>query len=140
MNEVTKQYRAEISHRLMDHPGACRNIHGHSYLFEITLAGVPDAITGMVMDFKDLKSAIEEVVGKWDHSLILEERDPLRKVIMAVEPELRVFCSGGPPTAEWMAEMAGRLLTFKFHLDITRVRVWETTTSYAEWTKEESNA
>lgn len=128
---VTKQFRAEIAHRLMRHEGKCKNIHGHSYLFEISIWGTPNPQTGMVMDFKQVKAAIEEIIGDWDHGLLLEQGDPLIDIMPA--NSCLLFVTDGPPTAEWMAEYIGRSM----RQAVCRVRVWETTTSYAEWRRGE---
>ena len=42
--------------------------HGHNYRLEVTLRGVPDPTTGMVVDLKDLKELLErEIVARFDH-------------------------------------------------------------------------
>jgi len=33
---ITKQYRTETAHRLMNYDGKCSHLHGHSYLWEVT--------------------------------------------------------------------------------------------------------
>jgi len=50
--------------------GRCanRNGHGHNYTLEVTVAGVPDAVTGFVVDLKWLKDVMErEVLAAYDH-------------------------------------------------------------------------
>ena len=131
MLTVTKQFRAEISHRLQNHPGACKNLHGHSYLFEITAAGF-ELSNGMIIDFKDLKQAIEKFIGRWDHAVLLEETDPLSTLL---DPFVKIYTCSSPPTAEWMAEKIGHELNkiLPIGIRIVKVQVWETTTSYATW-------
>lgn len=42
--------------------------HGHNYELEITIRGEPDAVTGMLMDLKELKQIIEqEIISHVDH-------------------------------------------------------------------------
>ncbi len=44
------------------------NGHGHNYILEVTVQGVPDPRTGMVLNLTDLKQAINEQVIDWvDH-------------------------------------------------------------------------
>ena len=138
--EVTKQFRAEIAHRLPNHPGACRYIHGHSYLFEVTVQGKQDHVSGMVVDFSYLKDDIKDCIGHWDHSLLLVKGDDdflidhlqnLKQVNLNVVNFI--------PTAENMAEHIAEYMCIKCEYDVTRVRVWETTTSYADWTPEVVN-
>jgi 6-pyruvoyltetrahydropterin/6-carboxytetrahydropterin synthase len=48
--------------------GPAARQHGHNYRLEVTVAGVPDPATGMVMDLKDLKQVLErEVTARFDH-------------------------------------------------------------------------
>lgn len=135
MIKVTKQFRAEISHRLLDHPGLCRNLHGHSYLFEITAGGEVKE-NGMVVDFKELKNAAESLLSTWDHSVMLESTD--RALIQVCEQlRLRHIVTYGAPTAEYMAKSIADHINRSGLLGpcvkIVKVRVWETTTSYADW-------
>lgn len=134
MHTVTKQFRAEIAHRLPGHLGACQYLHGHSYLFEVSVSS--DALNrmGMVVDFKDLKEAMEKVIGPWDHSTVLHSKDPLVSVL-AEQKGVRLLIVPFIPTAEnmakYVAEEANRWLPNEVY--VTGVRVWETSTSYADW-------
>lgn len=133
---VTKEFRAEIAHRLMEHPGLCYNIHGHSYVFEITLEGERDEKTNMVLDFKELKEEIEDAIGHWDHALMLFQDDPLAQILPA--DVCRLILTDGHPTAEWMAEEIARRLQEECGLmgQVASVKVWETKTSCAEWRRD----
>lgn len=112
---VTKLFEFEAAHHLPNYDGACRNPHGHSYKLEVEVAGKVDEMTGMIIDFSDLKKAVKElIINEYDHT------------------DLNKFYS--MPTAE---NMAVRI----FHVlknspggipNIVRVRLWETSTSYAE--------
>lgn len=130
--QVTKQFRTETAHRLMNHPGLCKNLHGHSYLFEVTIEGAVKSASGMVLDFKDLKTALEAVIGAWDHAVLLQDSDPLIKALEGVA-DFRVIVTPMPPTAEWMAGYIASVLRQYNGLPVVAVKVWETTTSYAEW-------
>lgn len=60
--------------------------HGHNYVVEVTLAGEPDAVTGMVMDLKELKDILNrEVVEPFDHRFLNYEVAPFDKVVPTVE-------------------------------------------------------
>ena len=42
--------------------------HGHNYRLEVTLRGVPDPATGMVIDLKDVQEILErEIMARFDH-------------------------------------------------------------------------
>ena len=44
------------------------NGHGHNYVLEVTVQGIPDTRTGMVLNLTDLKHAMnEQVVKRVDH-------------------------------------------------------------------------
>ena len=60
---VTKEFRFEMAHVLFNYDGPCRNVHGHSYILYVTLAGQPmnspgEPRNGMVIDFGDLKKIL----------------------------------------------------------------------------------
>ena len=53
---VTKRFTFEMAHALRCHDGLCANIHGHSYVLDVTLLGTPihapgHPKDGMVIDF-----------------------------------------------------------------------------------------
>ena len=50
--------------------GACSNpnYHGHNYDLIVKVVGVPDPITGLVINTKDLSKIVaEEVISRFDH-------------------------------------------------------------------------
>ncbi len=54
--------------------GKCGNLHGHTYVLEVTIEGEPSSETGMVMDLKALKDLIvEAVVNRFDHKHLNED-------------------------------------------------------------------
>lgn len=60
--------------------------HGHNYVLEVTLAGDPDAKTGMVFDLKELKAILnQEVVEPMDHRFLNHEVPPFDKVVPTAE-------------------------------------------------------
>lgn len=66
MLRIMKRFRFEASHRLRFHEGACRNLHGHSYVLEVYVEGEEQTegpAKGMVVDFKALKRAAGEAEG-----------------------------------------------------------------------------
>lgn len=142
---VTKHYRAEIGHRLMDYEGKCAHLHGHSYLFEVTATAPELDDRDMVVDFKDLKTAMKAVLEPYDHALVLRADDPLLEVLggdhsvyrSARGESARLFLWDKNPTAEAMAGRFARLIQNELPGDITvvHVRVWETATSHADWRK-----
>jgi 6-pyruvoyltetrahydropterin/6-carboxytetrahydropterin synthase len=46
----------------------CRSLHGHNYELKVTLAGQPDAVTGMLFNLEELNAVLEDrIVGWLDH-------------------------------------------------------------------------
>jgi len=48
--------------------GVCKNTHGHNFDFYVTLKGIPDPVTGMIVNLKDLKRILKDtIVDVYDH-------------------------------------------------------------------------
>ncbi len=72
--KISKEYRWEMGHRLPDHDGLCRNIHGHSYRMIVELDGEV-ASNGMIIDFYDLGKIVKPVIEKLDHCFLVHKDD-----------------------------------------------------------------
>jgi 6-pyruvoyltetrahydropterin/6-carboxytetrahydropterin synthase len=60
--------------------------HGHNYVVEVSLEGEPDAVTGMVMDLKELKEILmRQVVEPYDHRFLNYEVPPFDHVVPTTE-------------------------------------------------------
>ncbi len=60
--------------------------HGHNYVVEVSLAGQPDPVTGMVLDLKELKEVLNrEVVEPYDHRFLNYEVPPFDRVVPTAE-------------------------------------------------------
>lgn len=80
---------AEENHRLF---GARIRTHGHNYRLEVTLRGEPDAVTGMVLDLKDLKELLErEVVARFDHRDLVADTPYFEKEVPTPENFVRLL-------------------------------------------------
>jgi 6-pyruvoyltetrahydropterin/6-carboxytetrahydropterin synthase len=78
--------RSDEENRALFGPAANPHGHGHNYVLEVTVAGDPDPVTGMVLDLKHLKDVIEEeVVGPMDHRFLNREVKPFDKVVPTTE-------------------------------------------------------
>ena len=68
---LRKEYWFEAAHFIYNHPGKCRNLHGHSYKLFVLLEGAVNPETGMIIDFDDLsKVVVEQVISKLDHRFL----------------------------------------------------------------------
>ena len=129
--ELGLRYRFAASHRLHTPQlseeencrvfGKCNNPHGHghNYTLEVTVAGEPDPITGMVLDLKDLKAILErEIMGRMDHRFLNYE-----------VPELK----GQIPTCENIARTIWKLLEPKITPGrLHKIRLYESPDIFAE--------
>ena len=103
------------------------NGHGHNYVLEVTIAGEPDPVTGMIMDLKELKTVLDaEVIDPMDHRFLNFEVPPFDKVV---------------PTAENIAieiwrRLAGRLSKESVGR-LHGVRLYETSDLYVDVTGED---
>jgi 6-pyruvoyltetrahydropterin/6-carboxytetrahydropterin synthase len=72
--EVVKDFRFEAAHWLPNVPEGhkCRRIHGHSFRGEVSVRGPIDPKVGWVVDFADLKRAVDPIVEKLDHYMLNE--------------------------------------------------------------------
>ena len=70
--ELVKSFHFEAAHTLPNVPAGhkCGRLHGHSYRIDIHIVGEIDPQTGWVMDFGDLKQAVEPVLEKLDHAFL----------------------------------------------------------------------
>lgn len=62
---------AHTLHRSIETEGSLR-IHGHTYEAEVTVSGVPDAVSGMLVDLSYLRSEIARVRDLLDHRFLDE--------------------------------------------------------------------
>lgn len=135
-SRVTKSFTIEYAHRLQNHPGKCRNIHGHQGRIEVTIEG-PLNDQGMVVDFGDLSSTVGRFLSDTlDHTLILDKNDPIK----VNDGSISIVLVDGPPTAELLASVIGEAIIYQNLLPIRHpslrvlaVRFWETPTAYAEY-------
>src|SRR5919109_2024076 len=70
MFEVTVQSSFAAGHFLRNYKGKCENPHGHNYKVLVTLQGKQLDEAGLLLDFKDLKFAIKDVIARLDHQMI----------------------------------------------------------------------
>lgn len=111
---VTRTFTFEAAHQLPWHQGKCRNLHGHSYRLEVTVAG-PIGDQGIVVDFADIKRVVErDVVDVFDHRYLNDLLDN--------------------PTAELLAAEIWKTVEAA-DLAVGRIRLWETPDSFVEVTR-----
>ncbi len=72
--KIAKEFRWEMGHRLPEHFGLCKNIHGHSYRMILTVEGELNQ-QGMIIDYYDLDKIINPIIQMLDHSFMINEND-----------------------------------------------------------------
>ncbi len=141
---ITRRFEFDAGHRIPNHQGQCRHLHGHRYALEITLAGeivetagAPN--DGMVMDFAEVKQiAMRHVVEPWDHAFFVHRDDTPVVDFLATLPGHKTVLLECIPTAENLARLAFEILdplyrdTYGNHLRLERVRVYETPNCWAD--------
>jgi 6-pyruvoyltetrahydropterin/6-carboxytetrahydropterin synthase len=128
---VSKTFSFCYGHRLLNDPGRCGHLHGHTARATFVMEGCKLDECGMVVHFDRLK----ETLGSWidghlDHWLLLAHDDPLAGILSQAGE--RLFLMQVNPTAENIA----RILFDKareFGLPILRVEVWESESSKATY-------
>ncbi len=136
-----------MAHALPGHDGLCSNIHGHSYELLVTLIGTPlndpqSPKNGMVIDFKDLKRIIKQlIVDELDHSLSLRRDTPENLLSMMKAHYKRIILVDYQPTSENMIiDFATRISKeLPEGVKLHHLRLWETVTSYTEWFAEDND-
>ena len=147
---IAKTFEVEYGHRLSKHPEKCRFPHGHSLRIEVVVRGRELDDNDMVCDYKALKMLVADVVERLDHAMALNSRDPQLDGLAAVGERVLLFDDCDPTTevlARWIFEqMAERMVAdgavqspggasyeIPEDLELERVRVWETSSSWGEY-------
>jgi len=138
---VTREFRFEMAHALWNYDGKCANIHGHSYILQVTVIGEPisdenNPKYGMVIDFGDLKKIVNKaIVDIMDHSLVISEKSEYEGLLQTEQMFERRHITSFQPTCENMVIEFARILKKELpsSVKLFSVRLWETATSFAEW-------
>ena len=87
-----------MGHRLPEHFGLCKNIHGHSYKMIVEFEGELDK-NQMVIDYYDVEKIINPVIEKLDHAFMVNKND---KVVIEFLEKMnsKKFVVGFNSTAE----------------------------------------
>lgn len=142
--KITRRLEFDAGHRIPNHDSQCRHLHGHRYALEVTLSG--DIITadgaseqGMVLDFSEVKAiAQRHVVDDWDHAFLAWRGDQQVVSFLAGLAGHKTVVFDSPPTAEYLAQTAFRILDAIYHdkygnrLKLENVRLYETPNCWAD--------
>ena len=123
MFEVTVEDTFAAGHALRGYRGKCENPHGHNYKVRVTLAGEKLDDIGLLYDFKDLKSVMNDIIDRLDHQF-LNDIEPFQQL---------------NPSAENLAQYFYQTTNNKLRdatdgrVRVKNVTVWETDTTTATY-------
>lgn len=149
MLTITRKLEFDAGHRIPDHKSQCRNLHGHRYTLEITLAGAViemegNSDNGMIMDFSDIKSlAKQHLVDVWDHAFLVYAQDTAVRDFLATLPHHKTVVIDRIPTVENLARTAFDILKMVYQdrygtgLHLHKLMLHETPNCWAEITEDD---
>ena len=143
---ITKIFHFEMAHALDGYDGLCRNIHGHSYKLHVTLSGRLSADTtspkkGMLMDFSDVKTMVQEtIINQYDHALLLNRQTDSEVIDVLKRHYQKIVTVDYQPTSELLLIHFAETLqdVLPPNIKLYSLRLHETETSYAEWFAEDN--
>jgi len=121
MYELTIKTEFSSAHNLRGYDGACERLHGHNWRVEVSIEAESTGEMGFVMDFKELKTATGEIVGRLDHRY-LNETPPFTEL----NPSAELI-------ARFIHDELVLLLKDKVGIRVSKVRVWESDTAAAAY-------
>ncbi len=148
---IAKTFEVEFGHRLSKHPGKCRFVHGHTLRIDVVARGRTLDDNDMICDYSGIKVLVFDLIDRLDHALALNSSDPELERLQPIGGRGMLFTDQDPTTeviARWLFyQIAERLKPGKViespdddtayeipaGLQLERVRVWETSTSWAEY-------
>jgi 6-pyruvoyltetrahydropterin/6-carboxytetrahydropterin synthase len=117
MYELTAEIQFDSAHNLRRYEGPCESLHGHTYRVQVHYRGSELNEIGILVDFKQLKSALADAVSHFDHCYLNEL------------PDFREQ----NPTAENIARLIFEKMRALLDDGVSKVTVWETPTSSASY-------
>lgn len=147
MYRICKCIELESGHLLSKHPGNCQFPHGHTRSVELVFAAETLDDHEMVMDFKAIGDMLGDFLDKFDHALCMNSDDPNFETFRTIYGDRIIPFESGDPTSEAMARVvfmhAREALEraqqgecrypVRACVKLERVRVWETSSSWAEY-------
>ncbi|MCU7885643.1 MAG: 6-carboxytetrahydropterin synthase [Candidatus Thiodiazotropha sp. (ex Lucinoma annulata)] len=104
MYTVTKEIHFCYGHRLLNHQGKCRHLHGHNAKAVIRLESQQLDSLGMVCDFADIGNYVKGWIDQTlDHNMLLHTDDPVLPLLQ--EAGESVYVMKHNPTAENIARL-----------------------------------
>ncbi len=129
MHIITKELYFCYGHRLMNHSGKCRHLHGHSVKAAISVRQEQLNEHSMVCDFADIRDCVEAYIDQYlDHNFLLHKDDPIIPSLKAHNE--RYLALDEHPTAEVLSKMLYQHIKAS-GFNVAEVVLWETASAYA---------
>jgi 6-pyruvoyltetrahydropterin/6-carboxytetrahydropterin synthase len=129
MFTITKEVYFCYGHRLMNHSGKCKNLHGHSVKAAISIEQEHLNDEGMVCDFSEIRDCAEQYIDSYlDHNFLLYKEDPIIPLLR--ENQERFLALDEHPTAEVLSKLIYQHLK-KSGFNVSQVVLWETASANA---------
>ncbi len=140
---ISKSFEWDMGHRLVNHSGLCKNLHGHRYKIVVSVEGPvqkndagPDA--GMIIDFSEFKKIISPIISKLDHAFMYSKNDQIMSEFAKLNPDIKLVKVDFIPTAENIVDYLARQIlealdNLNSELTLYEVELFETPTSRAQW-------
>ncbi len=149
MFRICKSIELESGHLLSKHPGKCQFPHGHTRSVELVFVAERLDDNDMVLDFKAIKEMMKPFLDSLDHALCMNTQDANYETFRQIYGEQIIPFERMDPTSERMAERIflyardalARAATGELNYPVRdcvrlqRVRVWETSSSWAEYSE-----
>jgi len=131
MYQIAKELHFCYGHRLMNHGGKCKRLHGHNAKVQITVESENLNSDGMVMDFSDLKREVSNWIDEqFDHQMLLHKDDPIVAALTASGETFRIL--EVHPTAENLARLIFDFVK-NLQFPVVEVILWETNSCFARY-------
>ena len=145
---ICKSFEVENGHMLSKHPDKCRFPHGHTRKVELVLEAHALDGNDMVCDFKAVKTMVGEYLDRFDHAMCMNVADPMFAEMKKRYGEQIIGFEQVDPTTEVIAKVVhdhlqdqldavggreGSKYAVQAGVRVVRVRVWETSSSWAEY-------
>lgn len=143
--KITKRVDFHAAHRLSNHEGLCHNLHGHTYVLDVTITkdklNEEGTEKGMVVDFYNLKQLLHDnIVSRFDHATIVssdcEDEVDYNLWNFVISNNLKVVDIYKRTTSENIAQYIFNHLAHDCNLidHLVSVKLYETDTSFVEVT------
>ncbi len=75
MFELVIETDFSAAHNLREYKGPCEKLHGHNWKVQVVVKAENLDKLGMVLDFREAKKIITEIINKFDHNYLNELPD-----------------------------------------------------------------